>query len=117
MPYIPPVPPAEAGPTSINPGSSSDSHSYYPFGSVPPNAFPHNPFPQGNGSGHSDLNLERNDSFQFSPIQHEDESWVGEMPLYTGARDMHKNEDELIPSLCSKSNIFTIFREMYKINR
>uniref|UniRef100_A0A7S2KUW7 HSF-type DNA-binding domain-containing protein n=1 Tax=Skeletonema marinoi TaxID=267567 RepID=A0A7S2KUW7_9STRA len=74
MPYIPPVPPAEAGPTSINPGSSSESHSYYPFGSVPPNAAPYNPFPQGNGSGHSDLNLERKDSFQFSPIQHEDES-------------------------------------------
>jgi len=67
MPYLPP-PPAEGGPTSIHPDSSASYHYHYQFGSVPPNPLPPNHLPNFD----SDPNLDRKDSFQFSPIQHPD---------------------------------------------
>ena len=69
MPYYPS---AEGGPTSTNPDSSAPYHYHYQFGSCPPNPLPPNPLYQGNA--YSELNLERKDSYQFSPIQPPDES-------------------------------------------
>lgn len=76
MPYNPPPPP-EGSPTSFNPDNSAGSYHYgYQLGPVPPNPNfgpPNpNPLPQG-GQGDDNVNRE-DDSFQFSPIQHQDES-------------------------------------------
>ncbi len=75
VPYYPPPddmpynPPPEAGPY----------HYGYQQGPFPPNSVPVHPNPntssQGNGNGQGGLDIKREeDSFQFSPIHHQDES-------------------------------------------
>jgi len=79
MPYPPSAASAEGGPTSVNPDSSASYYYQFQFGSVPPNhsqdhQTPGRSLPSSLPLGHFDFdpNLERNDSFQFSPIQHPD---------------------------------------------